>query len=180
MPWRFIGWATAAFLLLLPLVAMQFTDEVNWDAFDFVFMGILFGSVGLGLELAFCKTGDVTYRVAVAAALAAGFLLLWINAAVGIIGDDDDPNILYTGVVAVALAGTIIGRFRPAGMARAMIAAALVQVSVPAIAWAIVPDARAAVWSPEVPVLTGFFAALWLLSAALFRKVARRQSPATS
>lgn len=38
----------AAGLLLLPLVAMQFTDDVVWDAFDFVFMGTLPGGVGLG------------------------------------------------------------------------------------------------------------------------------------
>lgn len=29
-PWRIVGWGTAAALLLLPLVAMQFTSEVNW------------------------------------------------------------------------------------------------------------------------------------------------------
>jgi hypothetical protein len=32
---RLAAWATAAILLLLPLIAMPFTDEVNWDETDF-------------------------------------------------------------------------------------------------------------------------------------------------
>jgi len=174
LPWRWIGWGTVALLLLLPLVAMQFTDEVNWDAFDFVFMGALFGSVGLGLEFAFRKTGDTAYRGAVVVALAAAFFLTWINAAVGVIGDDDDPNIFYLGLVAVTLGAAIVGRFRPAAMARAMIVAAFLQLLVPVIVWAVLPYMRTVVWSPEVPVLTAIFAGLWLFAATLFRKVAQR------
>jgi hypothetical protein len=29
--WRLAIWGTAALILLLPLLAMQFTDEVAWD-----------------------------------------------------------------------------------------------------------------------------------------------------
>jgi len=39
--WRIAAWAAAALLLLLPLVAMQFTDEVVWDVADFAFAGAL-------------------------------------------------------------------------------------------------------------------------------------------
>jgi len=34
--WRIVGWGTATIMLLLPLIAMQFTDEVNWDVSDFI------------------------------------------------------------------------------------------------------------------------------------------------
>ena len=50
--WRIIGWSAAAAFILLPLVAMRFTDEVNWDLFDFAFAIALVGSVGIALELA--------------------------------------------------------------------------------------------------------------------------------
>ena len=42
IPWRIIGWSIPATLLLLPLVAMRFTDEVNWTFSDFVFAAVLF------------------------------------------------------------------------------------------------------------------------------------------
>jgi hypothetical protein len=158
---------------------MQFTDEVAWTAFDFAFMAALLGGVGLGLELAVRITGNAAYRTAAGAALAATFLLIWINGAVGIIGSEqEDANLLYGGVLAVAFIGAIVARFQPAGMALAMSATALAQALVPVIASTLGPDSKASVWSPEVPVLTGFFAALWLLSGWLFRKAAQQQVPA--
>jgi hypothetical protein len=173
--WRIIGWGAAALMLLFPLVAMRLTGEVNWDAADFLFMAVLLGGVGLGFELAVARTRDVAYRTAAGIALAAAFLLVWINAAVGIIGSENNAaNLMYGGVLTVALLGAIVARFRPLGMARAMIAAALAQLLVPAIASATTASAR----SPEVLVLTGFFATTWLLSAWLFRKAAARQNGA--
>ena len=39
--WRIVGWGTAAIMLFLPLIAMQFTDEVNWDVSDFIIFGAM-------------------------------------------------------------------------------------------------------------------------------------------
>ena len=39
--WRIAMWGTAAFLLLLPAVAMQFTSEVDWGPGDFMVMGVM-------------------------------------------------------------------------------------------------------------------------------------------
>ena len=50
--WRIAGWSAALALLLLPAIAMRFTDEVNWTALDFVFAGVLIFSLGMGLEIA--------------------------------------------------------------------------------------------------------------------------------
>jgi hypothetical protein len=173
IPWRPLGWGTAALILLLPLLAMQVADELHWDGTDFAFMGALLGGVGLGFELAVRKTGNAAYRTAAGVALAAAFLLVWINAAVGIIGSEqEDVNLLYGSVLAVGLVGAIVARFRPAGMARAMAATGLAQASVPVIASTFGSGATVSVWSAEVLVLTGFFAAMWLLSAWLFRKAA--------
>lgn len=175
IPWRLIGWGGAALLLATPLVAMQFTDEVVWTPFDFAFMGILMGSIGLGLELAFRKAGDGAYRGGAIIALALTFLTIWINGAVGVIGsENEDANMLFLAVLATALVGAIAARFRPVGMAWAMTAAAVVQAAVPALAWVLTPEARPHILAREVFVLTLIFTALWLISAALFRKAARR------
>lgn len=75
-----------ALLLLVPLVAMQFTDEVNWTLFDFVVMGFLLaGAAGL-LELVLRKVARRDYRLLFGLAILAGFLLVWAELAVGIFG----------------------------------------------------------------------------------------------
>src|SRR3712207_3821669 len=112
--WRIAGWGIAALLLLLPLMAMQFTDEVNCDETDFAVAGALIVGVGVTYELAGRMTGNVAYRPAVGVALAAAFILIWMNLAVGIIGTEDNPaNLMYGGVLAVGIIGAIVARFQP-------------------------------------------------------------------
>jgi len=113
---RLIVWAVVvALILLIPLVAMQFTSEVNWTLSDFVFAGVLLFGAGLTYELA-RKAGGIAYRAAVGVALAAAFLLVWINGAVGIIGNEDNPaNLMYGGVLAVGIIGAMIARFQATG-----------------------------------------------------------------
>jgi hypothetical protein len=172
--WRIAAWTGAA-LVLLPLVAMQFTDEVNWSETDFIVAGALIGGTGLTFELAAKATANHAYRAAVGLALAAAFLLIWLNLAVGIIGTEDNPlNLIFGAVLATGIIGAIIVRCRPLGMARAMLATALAQLLVVVIA----PTAGLGFMAPIWP-LTGFFAALWLGSAWLFRKSAREQTPAS-
>jgi hypothetical protein len=89
--WRIAAWGTAAALILLPLLAMQLTDEVVWDAADFAFACALVVGVGVAYELAARMTGNSSYRAAVGVALAAAFILVWANGAVGIIGNEENP-----------------------------------------------------------------------------------------
>jgi hypothetical protein len=171
--WRIAGWGLAVFILLVPLAAMQFTDEVNWTASDFVFAIVMFGSVGLTLELTFRKSGKLAYRAAVGFALAAAFLLIWVNGAVGIIGDEGNPaNLMYGGVLAVALVGAITGKFAAAGMARAMFLTAFAQALVTAIALVAGLGALEPPGPAGLVAINGFFVALWAVSGALFRKAA--------
>ena len=122
------------------------------------------------------KTDNTAYRFAVGVALAAAFILLWVNGAVGIIGDEsNDANMMYFGVLAVGFIGAIIARFRPLGMARALYATALAQVLVAAIALIAGLGSAGPIWPRDILILTGFFVALWLLSAWLFRNAARKQ-----
>jgi hypothetical protein len=175
--WRIAAWATAAILLLLPLFPMQVTNEVAWDLADFVFAGVLIVGVGVAYELTVRMTDNTPYRAAVAVVLAAAFILIWINLAVGIIGTEDNPaNLMYGGVLVVGFIGAVIARFRPDGLARALFATALAQAVVAAIA--LIAGMQSPV-SPAIEILglNGFFAALWLGSAWLFRKAAREQAP---
>jgi hypothetical protein len=164
-PWRIAGWGLAAFVLLLPLVAMQFTREVNWTGFDFLFAGVMVGGVGLLLELTVRLTSNGAYRAGVGAALAAGFLIVWANGAVGMIGSEHNPyNLLFAGVIVLALLGSIVAGFRAGGMALAMLAAGIAHAGV--AVGGMPTDLRGG-------VVSLVFAAPWLVSAALFRKVAR-------
>jgi hypothetical protein len=175
--WRMAPWIIAAILLLLPLVAMQFTDDMNWDETDFIVFGaMLLGACG-ACELAARMTGNTAYRAAVAVAVVAAFILVWMNLAVGIIGSEDNPaNLMYSGVLAVAILGGLMVRFQPHGMARVLAATALAQALVGIIALMAGLGSTGANWPRVIVVLTGFFAALWLISAWLFRKAARERT----
>jgi hypothetical protein len=155
------------------------TNQVVWDAADFAFAGALIAAVGVICELAVSMTHSNAYQAAVGIALAAAFTLIWLNLAVGIIGAEDNPaNLMYGGVLAVAIIGAVIGRFQPAGMARALFATALAQALVGVIALAAGFGSTAPSFPEAIVFLTGFFAALWLLSVYLFRKAAQEQTSA--
>ena len=168
-----------AFILLIPLVAMQVTDEVDWDETDFTVAGALMLGTGLTYMLAVRKSVNVAYRLAVGVALAAAFLLVGINLAVGIIGAEDNPaNMMYFGVLAVGFFGAIIARFKPRGMAYALFATALTHALVVVIV--LIIGMHLALYSSVGKILgpNGFFLLLWIGSAWLFRKAAREQTPA--
>jgi hypothetical protein len=164
--------ATAG-LLLIPLVAMQFTKEVVWTLSDFVIAGVLLFGAGLTYLLVSRLGTNGAYRLGAGVAAAAGLLLVWGNLAVGFIGNEDNPaNLLYGAVLAVAAVGAVVARFRAAGMARAMFGAALTQVAVPLVA--------AAIWRPEVNqgmlyvlALNTIFAGIWAVAGWLFRRAGR-------
>jgi hypothetical protein len=175
--WITAAWTSiTALILLAPAVAMQFSDEVNWTVSDFVFAGGLLVGAGVAYELA-ARVGNLAYQAGVAVALGAGILTMWVTGAVGIIGSEENPgNLLYLAVLALAIAGTIVTGGRPARMVWVMCIVALSTVVVPVIAYAGVAQPTSDVLAPEVFVATGFFAALWLLSAWFFRKAALRAS----
>ena len=177
--WRIAAWAVAALILLLPLVAMQFTDEVNWSVGDFVFAGALLIGTGIIYELAVRKTDNIAYRAAVGVALAAAFILILVTGAVGIIGSEDEPaNLMYGGVLAIGIIGAISARFQSQAMARAMFATAVAQALVAVIALVAGLGSTGPIWPLDILGATGVFVAWWLISAWLFRKAAQEQSPA--
>jgi len=165
--WRIARWSVPAVLLLVPLVA-----HFPWTASDYVAMAILlFGSVATYEAIARTNS-SLAYRAAAAVGVATSFLLTWINLAAGIIGSETNPlNLLYAGVIGAALIGAIVARFEPRGMARALAATAVVQALVGVVA--VIAGSNEPPGLIGLIALNGGFAALWLLSAALFRYAAR-------
>ena len=77
---------TVVLILLVPLVAMQFTNEVKWDVFDFVVMGVLLLGTGLTCELVLRKVKKFQHRILLIAAILIALFLIWAELAVGIFG----------------------------------------------------------------------------------------------
>jgi len=78
--------STAAILLLIPYIAMQFMDEVNWTRSDFMVMGMLLFGTGLLCELVLRKVTKIKNRIALCVLFVIAFLLVWAELAVGIFG----------------------------------------------------------------------------------------------
>ena len=119
-------------ILLLPLIAMQFSEEVAWSPADFVFAGVLLFGTGVAYKLIASKGKDVLYRAASGLALAGCLLLIWVNGAVGIIGSENNPaNLMYFVIAGVGIIGAAISRLQPLGLARTLFVMALVQMLIP-------------------------------------------------
>ena len=166
---------TAA-VLAMPLLAMVLkigvpdpgsgtTDGVNWGPMDFAIVGVLVLGAGLLFEYASARAGTAAHRAAVGIAVAAGLFLVWVNLAVGMIGDEGNAaNLMYVLVLAVALIGTSIARFEPREASIVMFATAGAQalVALIALVTGLGPELRA----------DAFFVAAWIASGLLFRQAA--------
>lgn len=77
---------TVALLLSVPLIAMQFTSEVNWSPSDFIVAAVLLLGTGLMCEFVIRKVNRMNYRIAICGAILVMLVLIWIELAVGIFG----------------------------------------------------------------------------------------------
>jgi hypothetical protein len=161
-----------ALVLSVPLVAQQFTDEVNWSVADFLVMGVLIFSAGLSYVLITRYVTNIVHKAAIVMALGSTFLMIWANLAVGLIGSGPNPgNLMYLGVIAVGLIGTFFSRFTPAGMERTLYAMALAVVLLAIIALATNMQQYAGSSVAEIIGVNGFFTVLFGISGLLFRYV---------
>ncbi len=168
---RIAGWSLATLLLLAPLVAMQFEGSgVTWDLADFTFAAVMFAVVGGLFELGARASKSLSYRAAVVLSVGCGFLQIWINLAVGIIGNEDNPaNITYFVVVLIAICGAAVARGHAPLMARAMVVTLAVQGLFCAVHL---------IEGHFTVVIDVFFMALWLLSSRLFARAASERAAA--
>ena len=119
------------------------------------------------------RGGDTAYRAGIALALAASFLVAWVNLAVGIAGNEENPvNLSFFVMIMIAVVAAFAAEFRARGMARAMFSVAAIQMMLGAI----VSTGPVAAGEPSGPLglfaLNGFFALLWLVSGRLFARAA--------
>jgi hypothetical protein len=164
-----------AALLMVPLIAMQLSDDVNWSVFDFIVAGALLAGTGISYELVSRKGSNFAYRAGVGLALVASLFLVWANLAVGLIGSENNPaNLMYLGVLAVGIAGAALARLQPRGMVRALLAMAVVQGVIGVIALVLSLDSR----PMQILGVNGLFIGLFVVSALLFRQAAREQTGA--
>lgn len=160
-------------LLAIPLVAMQFTDQVQWKATDFVVMGLLLFSTGLAFEWVLRRRGSSLIRIAGGLGLFSVLLMTWANMAVGLIGGEGNPiNGLLLLVPLVGIGGSLLARFRPGGMAVTLTTMAGTQGVIAALAlvrgWKELRYGPIDIWGPN-----GLFMLLFLASAVLFWAASR-------
>ncbi len=159
--WRIIGWAGAVALVLTPLVAMQFTNEVNWDETDFIFAAVIFGVVGGLIELAVRLSSNWYFRFGAIFAVLAGFMVVWSNLAVGMIGNEDNPTNLWFGaVLLIAVSGAVLSRFHKRVMATSMFAAGTTQAAIGLFAGILGTDMHGGIFTI---ILSSF----WIISGGL-------------
>ncbi len=82
---RVLEWIAfgTALVFSIPAIAMQFTDEVNWNAADFMVMGLLlFGTASLFVFVS--RRAPRRRRAVIGIVFAAAFLYLWAELAVGV------------------------------------------------------------------------------------------------
>ena len=160
--WQVIRWGAAVVLILTPLVAMQFTRQVNWDETDFIFAAVMFGIVGWLIELAVRLSTNWYFRFGAMFAVLAGFMVVWSNLAVGMIGSEDNSvNLWFGAVLLISISGVILSPFGKGAMATATLAAGLTQAAIGLFAGVFGTDMRGG-------IVTIILSGAWFISSALF------------
>jgi len=77
---------TVVLMLLVPLIAMQFTSDVNWSVFDFAVAAVLLFGTGLLCEFVMRKVKTMKLRIIICAVILIALFLIWAELAVGIFG----------------------------------------------------------------------------------------------
>jgi hypothetical protein len=125
----------------------------------------MLGSACVAVELAMRLSSQRSYRLGALLAVGGGFLMVWANLAVGIIGNEENPqNLVFFGILLIGLIGAFITRCDAAGLARTLRVMAAAQMLIGIGAWAS--------GMAFLPVFTLFYVALWLLAAKLFNQAA--------
>lgn len=161
--WRISMWAAATVLLALPAITMQFSDTVAWGPEDFAIFAVLLGIVCLTVELAARTSNHFSYLAGVSLAAVGGLMLVFINLAVGVIGEPDNlRNLAFFAIPLLGFLGALVGHFRPMSLIRVLVVMTVIQISAAFLA----PAEMMHVMIP----FTGAFVGLWLLSAFLIRR----------
>lgn len=170
--WRIALWGGALLALATPWLLMRLTGQGAWTAFDFAVFGVMLAVVCMGFELAMRLSSQWTYRLAAIMSVIGGFLMVWANLAVGIIGNEENPqNLVFYGPLLIGVIGALVTRFDARGLTLTLRLMAGAQLGIflvaAALGWAL------------LPVFTIFYFSLWLIAGELFKKSVRASSGAT-
>ncbi len=171
-------------ILMIPLIAMQFTQEVQWTLFDFAVMGILVFGTGSAYQFLAGRSSRTAYKGGAIIAVVASLLLVWMNLAVGIIGSENNPiNMFYLLVPVIGICGAFITKATALGMYRTLIGMAVAVALVPIVGFVV---GRPSLSTPEelagvlgVVMLNVLFVLLFTAGAFLFRTAGQFESVAT-
>lgn len=166
------GWSGVLLLLTMPALL-----GAPWTLSDYGFAAILFALAGGAIELGLLASSNIAYRLGTMVAVVTAFLLIWVNAAVGFLGNEANPaNAVFGIVLLVALGGAVLARFAARGMVLAMTAAATAQALAGVVGWSLGWASPGTDGVYEVTLGTGIFCTLWLASAWLFVRAARQSA----
>jgi hypothetical protein len=167
-------------ILMVPLVAMQFSDHVNWSVLDFLLMGSLIFGTGVLFVLVMRLSSNIVHKVAMGLAIGATFFMVWVNLAVGLIGAGPNAgNLMYAGIIAVLIGGIYMSRFKAAGLERTMYATAFAFVLHTSIALVANMQSYPGSSVMEIIGVNLFFASPYVVAGLLFRYVALEQKNST-
>lgn len=113
------------------------------------------------------------YRMGVAVAVLTAFLSVWTT-----IVRDDGNGIGFFMVILAAVVGGFAAAFRPAGLARAMLGVAVMQVLLGMLIATAPSTANLPDSSLKILLASGGLTALWLISAAFFRLASKKDPEA--
>ena len=159
-------------VLALPFIATILSTEVNWDSTDFIVLSsILITGITL-YEFSIRSSRSMVYRIAAGTGIMGAILLFWVNAAVGIIGSENQSvNLWFYMVYIVGFVGAWRSRLSPSGMSATLIVMSAVPLIVTTTTWIMVPEPSMS-WSPGVAgvyLMSLFFTSIFLGSGLLFR-----------
>jgi hypothetical protein len=167
--WRILGWGGAVALVLAPLVARQFTAEVQWDETDFIIATVIFGIIGALVELTVRLTANPFARAGSFLAILAGLMVLWANLSVGMIGEAGNPvNLLFGVVLLIAVAGAWLSMLHWLILPSFMLAAGVTQFAIGLFAGILASDFRGGLF-------TILLSTLWWLASVFFAIAGRSQ-----
>ncbi len=158
-------------LITIPLVAMQFSAQVVWSIFDFGLAWTLIFGAGFTFQLISKKTENFAYKIATGLAVFASLAILWVNGAVGIIGNESNPlNLLFGMVLLMVIFGSYIARLEPGRMSRVMLSTAVTHIIVTFSGTMIHLGLNPGYSISGVFRITMMFSVVWVLSALFYRR----------
>lgn len=162
-------------ILVLPLIGELTVESWNWGPSGFLFMGVLLFVTFLMIELLAKQSSNTLYKIAVALTTLTTFGIIYVNLAVGIIGDGNNTSAMYFLVVPVGFLGLAVSRLKAKGLSVTAFCMAAVVLLVPTVALLLKdPYIQEEPGPLKVFILSGIIAASYIVAGLLFRRADRK------